>query len=76
MIHMKNIPERMCVACRVRGSKSEFIRIGEGRGAYIHRDPKCLKIAVKKRSFERALKCKIAEEIYESVERAIRGEGV
>lgn len=35
-----------------------------GRGAYICRNPECFKIARKKRSLERSLKCKIPDEIY------------
>jgi predicted RNA-binding protein YlxR (DUF448 family) len=63
----------MCIACRTRGEKSAFIRVGEGRGAYICRDPKCLKIATKKNSFSRALRGKVGDEIYEKLEREITG---
>ncbi|MCL2071108.1 MAG: YlxR family protein [Oscillospiraceae bacterium] len=44
-----------------------------GRGAYIHKSPACLKTAVKKKSLERNLKCKIPEEIYELLETEING---
>jgi len=53
-----HIPQRMCVACRERGDKACFIRLGEGRGAYVHDSPDCITAAVKKRSFDRALKGK------------------
>ena len=35
-----------------------------GRGAYIHNNGECLKIAVKKGSLSRALKCRVPDEIY------------
>jgi len=84
---VNHIPERMCVACRERGEKESFVRLVSkdgaahldldgnlpGRGAYIHRDSKCLKIAVKKNSLSRALRCSIPEEIYESLECQING---
>jgi len=67
-----HIPERTCVACRQKGSKNEFLRIANGgRGAYIHKNKNCLKIAIKKKSFDRALKCKIPHEIYNSLESEI-----
>ena len=76
----KRVPERMCVACRGRGCKAEFIRIVnnggvlavgdklDGRGAYIHQDLACLKVAVKKGSLNRALRCKVPEDIYKQLE--------
>jgi ribosomal protein L7Ae-like RNA K-turn-binding protein len=50
----------MCIACRERGEKPEFIRVGDGRGAYVHDNPDCITIALKKRSFDRALKGKFS----------------
>ena len=86
----------MCVACRERGDKSAFVRIGAkefgfaepaecasvaqthgvkaGRGAYIHRDAKCVKIAVKKRSFDRALRRKVPDEVYKELEDMVSNE--
>ena len=52
----KHIPVRMCVACRERESKHELIRMGEGRGAYVHDNSDCIVTALKKRSFNRALR--------------------
>ena len=42
-----------------------------GRGAYICRDKECLEKAMKKRSLERALKCKIPQEIYDALKESI-----
>ena len=77
-----HIPERMCVGCRKKAEKSSFIRIvnnnGEisfdldgkspGRGAYIHKNKDCFKAALKKRSLDRCLKCKVPDEIYGELE--------
>ncbi len=38
-----------------------------GRGAYICNDRQCFEKARKKKSLERALKCQIPQEIYESL---------
>ena len=81
------VPTRMCVACRERGCKESFVRVVKydsvemdfsgkkpGRGAYIHRSSDCLKIAVKKRSLDRALRCKVPEEVYAELEESVNGE--
>jgi predicted RNA-binding protein YlxR (DUF448 family) len=67
----------MCAACRERGNKSDFVRItkngidvtgkAQGRGAYLHKKPDCIKTAAKKRSLDRALRCKIPEEVYQEL---------
>ncbi|MGH8777407.1 MAG: YlxR family protein [Jiangellaceae bacterium] len=61
----------MCVGCRVRAEKSDLLRVvaveGDalvpdrrgrlpGRGAYVHPDPRCLDLAVRRRAFPRALR--------------------
>lgn len=38
-----------------------------GRGAYICKDAECFKMAQKKKSLERSLKCKIPEDVYASL---------
>jgi len=78
----KNIPQRMCVACRQMKNKKDLIRVvrtpeGEtildttgkkaGRGAYICPDETCLQKAIKTKSLERILKTKIDEETWESI---------
>ena len=64
-------PARTCVACRLEGGKRSLLRFtrdadgavvedptgrAPGRGAYLHDDPECRALAVKKRSLERALR--------------------
>lgn len=43
-----------------------------GRGAYICKNPDCIKKAQKKNILERHLKCKISEELYEQCEKLVR----
>ena len=38
-----------------------------GRGAYVCRDPECLKKAQKARRIERAFSCRIGDEVYEAM---------
>lgn len=71
-------PQRTCLACRQMKDKRELARVvrtpeGEvkldetgrmaGRGAYLCKDPECLKRAMKSRALERALKHPISEEV-------------
>jgi len=68
----KHIPLRMCVGCREMKPVGELLRIAKdfengevkldlnkkvfGRGAYICKSEACLRIAMKKKAFERAFK--------------------
>ena len=75
----KKIPLRQCLGCREMKPKKELVRVvrspaGElsldlkgkanGRGAYVCRDPGCLKKAIRAKALERALETAIPEEIY------------
>lgn len=78
---MKHIPMRMCIACREMRPQKELIRIVKnketgricfdmekkmfGRGAYICKNPECVKLAQKKRGIERYFKCAVPSGIYE-----------
>ena len=42
-----------------------------GRGAYICRDEKCLELAVKGRKLERSFKCRVPDEIYETIKKEL-----
>ena len=79
----KKIPERRCVGCSGHFPKNTLIRVlrtpeGEvtldltgkksGRGAYICKNPACLKKARKSRRIESSLECAISEELYEKME--------
>lgn len=83
----KKIPLRMCSGCNERKPKKELVRIvrspdGEvsldesgkksGRGTYICRNGECLKKARKAKRLERALECQIPDNVYESLEEALR----
>ena len=78
----KKIPSRQCIGCMTSRPKKELVRVvrapsGEisidpvgkkpGRGAYVCRDPECLKKAQKARRFERAFSCKIEDAVYDAM---------
>ncbi len=80
-------PLRKCLGCDEMIGKKGLLRIvrskeGEialdltgkknGRGAYICKTSECFKKAVKKKSLERSLKCKIGGEVYEQLEAEIK----
>ena len=82
----KKIPLRMCTGCGEMFDKRELVRVvkspdGEvsldltgkksGRGAYVCKNPECLKKARKKKAFERAFSLTISDEIYETMEKEI-----
>ena len=82
----KKIPMRMCVGCREMKPKRELIRVvrspeGEvsmdpvgkkpGRGAYVCRNPECLKRAIKQRQLERQLEVTLPEEVVSALQAAM-----
>lgn len=81
---VKKIPMRMCTGCRQMHPKAELIRVvktpdGEikldtagranGRGAYLCKNPECLKRAEKSNALARAFEMNVASEIYERLEK-------
>ncbi len=85
----KNIPLRKCLGCDEMLGKKGMLRVvrtkdGEisidltgkmsGRGAYVCRDAECLEKARRKKSLERALKCTIPPETYDSLKEQIQDE--
>ena len=78
------VPERMCIACRLRRPAKELLRIAadkssnaavpdksgkmQGRGAYICRDIKCIRLAEKKRLPEKHIKLAVCEGFYRQLE--------
>ena len=85
----RKIPQRQCVGCREMKDKKALLRIvktpeGEilldatgkksGRGAYVCRDPQCLKKARKSRALDRMLEVSIPDEVYEALERQMETE--
>ena len=80
---VRKIPTRRCTGCGEHFPKNTLIRVlrtpeGEvildltgkksGRGAYICKNPACLKKARKSRRIESSLECAISEELYEKME--------
>ncbi len=81
--------KRQCAACRQMRERDELFRVvkvkGEapvfdpegkipGRGAYICRDPQCVRQAEKKRVLSRSLHCAVPEDIYSQIREACEGE--
>ena len=78
----KNIPMRMCIACREMKPKSEMTRVvknadGEirldvtgkapGRGAYICGEEECLKKLQTKKLLNRAFSADVSADVYKGV---------
>lgn len=79
---MKKAPVRQCVGCREQKLKKELVRIvrssegmvsvdfsgkANGRGAYLCKNPECLKRAVKSHAIERAFEVKISQELLDQL---------
>ena len=79
----KKTPMRKCLGCNEMKPKRELIRVvrspggiisldktgkANGRGAYVCPDPECLKKCAKRKSFQRAFKCQVPNEVYEGLE--------
>jgi hypothetical protein len=87
----KRIPLRQCIGCGQMKAKNELLRVlrtqdeeiiidstgrKNGRGAYICRDPECMKKARKSKALDRAFKMQVAEDVYESLTNDIqKGQG-
>ncbi|MBQ3066148.1 MAG: YlxR family protein [Clostridia bacterium] len=78
----KKMPERKCVGCNERRSKSELVRIlrtpeGEilidrtgkksGRGAYLCRSSTCFAKAHRARRLQTALSCEIPDSVIDAI---------
>ena len=71
----RKIPQRMCVGCREKRDKKDLLRVVRTpEGAYVCRDPQCLKKARKSRALERMLETGIPDEVYEALERQMETE--
>ena len=79
---MKNIPERMCIACRTKLPKNQMLRIVKdkegnisldftgkksGRGAYICDNPECIKKCAKANILAKVFEMPINAEMYEEI---------
>ena len=79
----KKVPLRKCTGCGEMFDKRTLVRVvkspdGEisldltgkkaGRGAYVCKNPECLKKARKKKALERAFSVQISDEVYNAME--------
>lgn len=85
---MRSGPERTCLGCRATGPKQELLRLvrdgrgvrpdptgkAPGRGAYVHRDPDCIREATRKGSLARALRVNLSPEDLATLRREIQKE--
>ena len=69
-------PERTCVGCRRRAPKRDLVRVvagpdrarldptgkAPGRGAYVHPDPACLGLALRRGALDHALRTRLSDE--------------
>lgn len=82
----KKVPMRMCAGCGEMFDKRTLVRVvkspeGEisldltgkkaGRGAYVCKNPDCLKKARKKKAFERSFGVAISAEVFDKMEEEI-----
>ena len=82
----RKIPMRMCVGCREMKPKKELLRVvkpqdgdahidrvgkAPGRGAYVCDDIECLRRARKTKALERALDCRIEDNVFDELEQQI-----
>ncbi len=73
---------RMCISCRGAGTKDSLVRLvrtpdgtaridetgnAPGRGAYLCKTRACIEKAAMQRRAERALSCRVGEEIYKQL---------
>jgi len=76
---MKKIPMRQCLGCREMKPKKELTRVvksptGEvaldfqgkkpGRGAYLCKNPECLKRSIKTKALSRAFSAEIPQDVF------------
>lgn len=76
----KNV--RKCSACKERADKSDLIRVvknsdgvfidvsgkADGRGAYIHKNKRCIELAKKKKVLNYAFKTAVSDEVYDALD--------
>ncbi len=89
MMVPRKVPVRKCTGCAQHFPKMELIRVlrmptGEivldatgkksGRGAYLCKNPACLKKAKKARRLEASLECEIPEEVFLRLEEELSSE--
>lgn len=86
-MQQKKVPLRMCSGCGEHFPKKDLVRVvhspeGEisvdltgkkaGRGAYLCKNPECLRKAQKAKRLERAFDCPIPDEVYARLEEELK----
>ena len=80
-MNTKELPLRKCVACNQMLPKDQLFRVvkldghvqldlsykAQGRGAYICKNADCVALAEKKKSFNRAFKGSVSDEVINSI---------
>lgn len=74
-LRTRPVPQRTCIGCNATTNKRELVRVVRqpgggvvadptgkkpGRGAYVHQQPECWNLALKKGRLERSLKTKLS----------------
>lgn len=82
----KKIALRKCIGCGQIIEKNNMLRIVKqkdgailadptgrlnGRGAYIHKDSKCIENAIKTKAIDRTFKVKVAPEVYKALKEEV-----
>lgn len=78
----KKIPERMCVGCGEMKPKTDLMRVvkssegevkidlggkAQGRGAYVCRNPECLKKVKKTHRLDKVFATRLPDEVYDTL---------
>lgn len=78
----KRVPMRQCVGCGQMKAKQDLIRVlrmedgsitldasgrKNGRGAYLCKNPECLRQAQKKKGLERSFRMNIPDQVYQTL---------
>ena len=81
---MKKLPIRTCIGCGCEKRKKELIRVVKtpegqflldesgrmnGRGAYICRDPECMRKAIRTKGLDRSFREKVPEDVCRQLEK-------
>ena len=73
-------PIRTCIVCRTKGEKHNYIKVSKtkdgvfhineniGRGAYICKNPDCIKKAIDKKMLNKAFKKEVSADTYKLLE--------
>ena len=85
---MKKLAIRTCIGCGCEKPKKELIRVVKtpegqilldesgrmnGRGAYICRDPECMRKAIRTKGLDRSFREKVPEDVCRQLEKEMSG---